>query len=302
MRKSLATIAVSALAFGALGVGASAVEPDQALASPGVKTVFDWDIYSAYNSETKTVADITGDGVADELRFVLKPWNYDGSKSLIVYVNGKKAYATTDGCGGYVCEVQRVELASGKAFLYIQYTGDNGDGVYGVFEHKGDKLHKLLSCSVAKGIRHPGIEKVKVNGNTLSVTYSNQPLALGICEFTYSYKYKSGKLKATSSVASGFAYKFEYCSGGKKKGMRSTLTLCSTTPAYKKASTKSKKVTLGKGAKVKLEAVKNMDRCLWFKTKVKKTGKTYWIKNPSKYLKYGKYPAGTYFKEKFQVG
>lgn len=300
MRKCLALAAASTLALGISAVG-MAVVPDNALASAGTKTVLNWQGDSSY-SKTKTIADITGDKRPDKVRFAIKATRY-GTESLTIYVNGKKAYKTKEGNGGFVCKVQRLELANGKPFLFVEYTGDNADGVYGILDYKSGKLKKLLTCRVANGIRHPYIGKVKVSGNTLNVTYENQPYALGMCQFTYSYKYKGGKLKATSSITTRLAYQPKCGSSGRiTKWVRSTLTLNGKTPMYKSPSTKSKKVTFGKGTKVKLEAVKNVSKRLWFKAKIKKTGKSYWIKNPSKYLLSNEYPRGTYFKEKFQAG
>lgn len=240
-----------------------------------------------------TQYDVTNDGKKDAVTIYLDAdSDSDYFKGLSIYVNGKRLYYKN--YYGYFCKVQLLTLKNKKNFVYVEYTADNDDGAYAILQYKSGKFKTITNQSLSKGIRHAWIQGVKVLGNSVKVTYGNSPNATGYIKCAYTFKYKKGTLKKTSSTSKSVTY----FKNGKKT--KSYVTTACKVKTYKSTSTKSKKTYLKKGTKVKITAIKVSKKVMWFKLKTK-SGKSYWLKNPGSYL-LNKGHQGTYFKEFYQAG
>lgn len=273
--RSRARLIGAAAAVGALGVGlclAFGVAPAHAAGTIN-KTIL-----SANDGKTlsKTVSkyDVTGDGVADSLA-IKKYCNY-GKKSitkLSISVNGKhvktiklnyEPYATSS--------VKYLRTKNKKPFLFIQLTGANADGVYGVYKYRKGKLVKLLSQTSAiagKYGTHMYIESAKAKGKKVVVRYGSMTFTMAYARYSYTYSFKSGKLKRTKATAA----KLKTYQSGKLKNLNFTLK----TKLYKRAGSKKVKCVAPANAKVRIIALKCIGKRPWVKVKLA-SGKTGWVK------------------------
>jgi len=264
----------------------------------------DWHTGYNYSKQTTKKYDVTGDGKKDKVTIkpvTLTEYSQTTFEKVKVYVNGKKVGTVKARLGAsYTANVTVHVLSNKRAFFFFVMPWDNGDGTYEIYAYKKGKLVKQLSeLSIAPDCSaHKYIDKVKASGKKLKVTYNHMTYALGTSTtFTYSYKWKSGKLKRTSKTTSKLTYNVGE-TGNFHEG-KGYLTAGVKLKAYKSmGSSKVKfKVKIGKKAKPIAVGVKGSQLYI----KIKSTsGKTGWLKVPKGYQQNGN--GGTMFKESFLAG
>lgn len=243
------------------------------------------------HSKSKTVSkyDVTNDGKKDKVKVKLSSKKGSYTITAAVYVNGKKVFSKGGIYEGGSCSVQQITLKNGKKFVYIQIGSHSDDSNFtGIFKYSKGKL-KACGTSNLKGAHYSDIT-VKVSGNSVKATYHCQPYRVGITEFAFTYKYKKGTLKRSSTTSSVGIYK-RYA--GYTKGY---FTTSHKIKARAAASDKAKAKTLKKNTQVMVTKVALKGNTLWFKM-VSKSGATYWVKNISKPCVEVKYPLNACIKE-----
>lgn len=297
----------SLMAFAALALELTLV-PASAQAKATNKTIWTLDESAAYGwkaaafkptSKSFENYDLTGDGKADALRFKLT-----AKGKLLVYVNGRKAAAVPAFDIEPYIQVKYLTLKNGTPFLYIRYSGVNGDGTYAVYQGKGgNKLVKVasnLDFPKKYATVHRYLGAVKPSGNKLLITYEPMTYAAGTLQMTYAFK--ASKKGATVKRISSTTSKLGLSGSASTKSLHpiKRLTLYTTAKARKVAGYASKggklalkKVCLKGGAKGK---------AVMFKVKTA-SGLSGWFKAPTKQTNYfGNGHVGTLFQETSLAG
>lgn len=253
---------------------------------------------SAY-SKTVKAYDITGDKKKDKLTVKTTHVN-DGYKTYLkIYVNGKKVKTFSAVSSSYAqVSMKYLRTSSKKPFLYISLTGEDQDGIYGVYRYKSGKLVKLVGATSAiaqKYGSHMHLASAKASGKKISVRFNSMTKTIGEADYTYYYTYKSGKLVRTSATAS----KLSSFKGVSLKNQ----PLAFTTKIYKAAGSGKVAYTAKAGTKLTISKVKTLKGQPWFYVKNAK-GQTGWIKGISKgvWAIYGTYNSSTLFKNLYMAG
>ena len=212
------------------------------------KTLFQYGyVYpKKYTKTKKTVKkyDVTGDKKADKVKFVISGVSGGYSKAMKVYINGKKQLKLTDNGGtGEHATVQLATLKNGISFLYVKYTGNNGDGTYAVYQYKKGHLKKVLDENRVAGkytTAHRYIDSVKASGNKLEVVFSPMTLSASMVYLKYAFPCKNGKLKLTAKGKKMYTGK-DYSTGQYKNELRTASTQMTM---YTSKNLKTKKATI----------------------------------------------------------
>ena len=150
---------------------------------------------SATVSKTKTYRwDLTHDGKADSVKFVIAKDNYNMINKLQIHVNGKKAYSISD-LYVYRIQIQYVKISNSKEFLYVVGRGDsNTPYIRKIFRYDtaSQKLVEAADLSQYSGAVR-GIKKV--SGNRLTIAYECGISLAGRIKWNYIYEYNSAKKK-----------------------------------------------------------------------------------------------------------
>lgn len=166
---------------------------------------------SATVSKTKTYRwDLTHDGKADSVKFVIVKDNYNMINNLQIHVNGKKAYSISD-LYVYRIQIQYVKISNSKEFLYVVGRGDsNTPYIRKIFRYDtaSQKLVEAADLSQYSGAVR-GIKKV--SGNRLTIAYECGISLAGRIKWNYIYEYNSAKKKfilksSTAAVKCAFTY------------------------------------------------------------------------------------------------
>ena len=266
------------------------------------KTLFryGWEYPKHYTATKKTMkkCDVTGDKKADNVKFVLSGVSNGTTKALKIYVNGKKKLTLKENGGtGSYAKVQLATLKNGKVFLFVQYTGNNADGTYMVYQYKKKtgKFKKILSSAHvprAYAAAHRHISSVKALGNSLKVIYAPMTYTAGAIYLKYSYPWKNGKLSLTSTGKAVYT-SMEHASGTYKN---EPLTASTQMTIYTDTSLTKKKATIWSYDEVTFlnSCIKN-GRLLF---KVKSYGQTGWMEAAKTSGPHN----GTYFEETSLAG
>lgn len=151
-----------------------------------------------------TEHDVTGDRRAD--MFSISMGNYQGYgeyKAVVVRVNGKKQVINGSRWDSfYDLDARLYKLKNRKTLLYIGAHGDN-DHIYlnGLYEYKNGSWKRILNLNncFGKYRQYERGDVISCSGNTLKVRHEVMTWSLGLCRVDYTYAYKSGKLKRTST-------------------------------------------------------------------------------------------------------
>ena len=317
---ALALCLCPALAFGAENALTPSTGPQDKSAAPGAslaiqakggnilgkantKQVFYYGYKNGkqYKSWSKTVSryDVTGDKTADTVKVVLTPHPTASPATikLRLYVNDKLMKTINSKTGGLLADVRVVTLKNNKPFIYVRYTGNNGDGTYELYQIKKGKLKTVISNKqVAKtGTNHNRIDSLKPVENKVKVTFGSMMYSTGGTQIKFTYKYKSGTLKRTSNSSKAISYMKR---GSYKYKKYSPLTAAMSFKVYKNMKAKKVAFTVHSGDSVKPIAIGYKGKRAFLKVKV--NGKTGWAKVAK--VPYGKTSSGTYFYECFLAG
>lgn len=219
--------------------------------------------------------DITGDKRADRIKIVSSKSAEGGFQGIKVVVNGKTVYRNKKAAGmSSGPQVKLIKLKNGKPFLFLSAYSDNPDtDLSVVLAYKSGKLKTAIDGNKALGKKFSWDSTVgriqKVSGNTITMTYSTSSYMFGAVEATYSYTYKSGKLKAASTGT------FKVAEGKKSYKALKPITV------YKNTACKAKKFIIAKGDKVKFTNIFVKGNTV--RVKVKVGAKTGWIKCANSY-------------------
>ncbi|MEE0706914.1 MAG: hypothetical protein UCH28_11110 [Adlercreutzia sp.] len=253
-----------------LACGFLATQPTDAYATTAAKGA---KVHTLKENVTYTQYDATGDRKADTVKVATSYDNYDFGNKITVYLNGKRAFSKSTIF--YYVEAQLIQLKNGKCFIYLFAPIDNGDAeVCALYQVKNGKLKRVINFNKGLGSKigyHVGGQVKKVSGNSMTVSFTSMSYMTGFISANYTYKYKSGTLKKTSTTGKlsvGFTPKSTYKT---KKAIT----------AYKNTKCTSKKFTIKKGAKVKF--LKTYVKGNTVRFQVKSGGKTGWIKVATRY-------------------
>lgn len=169
---------------------------------------------SAKVSKTKTYKwDLTHDGKADSIKFVLTKDRYGCCKKLQINVNGKKAYSAS-GLRAYSFDVQYVKISKNKEFLYVVGRGDSNMPYIRKIFWYNTASKKLIAA--ADFSQYTGaVQKIeKVSGNSLTISYSCGSSMAGRIKWNYIYEYNTAKKKftlknSTASVKCAFSSDYD---------------------------------------------------------------------------------------------
>lgn len=193
--------------------------------------------------------DITGDGKADTLKTKDIKTIYDGDDAygkFEVYINEKCALTLKDRY--YSSTVKLLSLDNGKIYLYVNLSGDNGDGPSALYACQNGKLKKeadFVQSFQYMGY-HNGGDIHDVKGNKIVVRMGSMSYGLASVEFEAVYQYKNGKLVLQSKTHKII----EYYNQKKSVMGRTKLTTSGKLQLYKTKKVKKKTWLLPKGTKV----------------------------------------------------
>lgn len=226
---------------------------------------------------TKTFrADLTGDGKADTVKIVpYRHQSYGSSliNKLKVTVNGKNVgtIAVND-VQAYT--VKYLHLSNSREFLAVRATWCNSIELNAIYRYTGGKLKKVGDLSL---YAYMSSEIASVSSSSIKVKYTGLPDETGWLAWTYTYKYKNGKLVKSSTTASvksdataqrdGFD---RYYKKNKMKTLKS-LTFYTTAGGSKKA------FTVSKGTWLTLKKIKVTSKAAYLQFATS-SGKTGWKK------------------------
>lgn len=157
--------------------------------------------------------DLTHDGKADSVKFVLTKDRYDYCRKLQINVNGKKAYSASN-LWAYGFDVQYVKMSKNKEFLCVIGRGDsNTPYIRKIFWY--DTTSKKL-VMVADLSKYSGaVQKIKkVSGNSMTISYGCGASMIGRIRWDYIYEYNSAKKQfilknSTAAVKCAFASSYD---------------------------------------------------------------------------------------------
>ena len=223
--------------------------------------------------------DITGDRKADRILIkILGKGNSDYyGTGINILINGKSAYKSNKKFQGVKARIYT--LKNKKPFLYLDCTGDEYDdsnkGPCVLLQYKGGKFKKVIDFkNMFSGYGgYPSGEVVSVSGNTVKARFWLMSLTLGVSEYTYTYKYKSGTLKRSSDIGNVEVTGLS--------GSLNVLTAGKELKAYTNVRGKKKAFTVKKGGKVTVNKVYKGKYGMWIGVKYK--GKSGYIKCVKKY-------------------
>ena len=224
-----------------------------------------------------TEHDVTGDRRAD--MFSISMGNYQGYgeyKAVVVRVNGKKQVIN----GGrwdsfYDLDARLYKLKNRKTLLYIGAHGDN-DHIYlnGLYEYKNGSWKRILNLNncFGKYRQYERGDVISCSGNTLKVRHEVMTWSLGLCRVDYTYAYKSGKLKRTSTYGKLISQSIR--GGGKYLKVKSNINV------YKYCGSGKKLLTLRRGAKIRVEKWRVVNGKFYYQINCK--GRRGWINGITK--------------------
>lgn len=299
-RSWLVALAVACV-LGLFACMMASAQPAQAATAKNVTIIGTHSKANSPSAFSKTVKayDITGDKKADKLTIKTTHTNDGYKTNLKIYVNGKKVKTLSCSASTYAeVHVKYLCTSSKKPFLYISLTGENADGIYGVYRYKSGKLVKLVGATSAiaqKYGTHMHLATAKASGKKVSVRFNSMTKTIGETDYTYTYTYKSGKLVRTSATAS----KLSTFKGVSLKNQ----PLAFKTKVYKAAGSSKVAYTAKAGAKLTISKMKTVKGQPWFYVKNAK-GQTGWIKGISKgvWELYGTFNYSTLFKNLQMAG
>lgn len=280
--KSKGVFAAGLVALLALFISLCVAQPSTAqAATPSVKTLFSYSYVGGNAAVTKTVKkyDVGGSSKKDTVKF-----KFDTDRSFSMSINGKRVYYNRD--GSMFEKVQLITLKNGKKFIYFYSEGSSTGADSGVYKYSDGELKKVFSGKIAKNLLYCHITSVKVSGNTVKANFAATDARFGLLKFSYSYKYKKGTLKRTSSSTSTVtAYT---CAKSDNVYSKGYFTAKHKVKAKASASSKAKTKTIKKGTKVKIVKAKVANKALWLKVKTK-GGTTYWVKSADSCSSHSRY-------------
>ncbi len=251
---------------------------------------------SAWSSRSFTSYDITGDGNADTIRFVLDKRDATWANALKIYVNGRlcrTVKAASEFGGSFFnsnVKVKYLRMAGGTPFLFVKCSGNNADGAHQLLQYRGGSFACVASnADLPAGFgNHRQIDDAIASGNKVSVKYSYMTFAAGGTSITYDFTLSRGVLKRTGDVTSNVAYSVSGSSGKHYCAIRTNAK------TYTNVYMNKAKFTVGSGERVALNQACIRWGSLFFELKTT-SGKTGWIKAPTKYVApYGTLLSGTY--------
>lgn len=274
-RFAVAGVAAATLAAGLACAAVAAPAADAA-------TTYSTKIMDKSSYFTSKSYDVTGDKKADRLTIkCYKSKEYsDAYTKAKVFINGKRTLTVG---AHYDAEAYLFRVKSGRTFLYLKTFTDNGDAISeGVYSYKSGKLKKVLDTDIWPAtyntktgfyhdhayISHSGVEDIKVSGNTVKIKFYNMTSIAGTMDETFSFKYKSGKLKLTSNTTSKVTPSY----------IPNKLTAATTFKIYGKANGTGSVKKVKAGTKVALKAVQLRPSDHFISVKVKTAkGTSGWI-------------------------
>lgn len=238
------------------------------------KTILSGNVGKTF-SKTISKYDVTGDGAADKLSIKKSSGNgkyYEWK--LFIRVNGKRVGTIGTVHDSYAsATITYLRTKNKKPFMFIKMVGVNSDGPYGVYKYRNGKLVKLLTPTSEIAAKYCGahkyIESVRVKGKKVIVCYGSLTCTMAYARYSYTYLYKSGKLRRTSAKASSLQ--------SYQNTDIENLNFSFRTKLYKHAGSKSVKCVAPANAQVTIVGLKCVSKRPWFKVKLA-SGKTGWIK------------------------
>lgn len=216
-----------------------------------------------------------------------KALDYDGKYGaqcvdLICYYY---QYLGTTSPGGNAEEYRRNNLPSGWTRVYENYQpGDiavwkpsyRNDHIYlnGLYEYKNGSWKRILNLNncFGKYRQYERGDVISCSGNTLKVRHEVMTWSLGLCRVDYTYAYKSGKLKRTSTYGKLISQSIR--GGGKYLKVKSNINV------YKYCGSGKKLLTLRRGAKIRVEKWRVVNGKFYYQINCK--GRRGWINGITK--------------------
>ena len=252
-KKSLAAVMLAATVLGTT-TEAAFVSNNTVYAAETAQRVMEETI-SVGNTKTYKQYDVTGDDKADTLKVKV------GKKSVVLYVNGKKAYTQK----ASVFEDVMVSLykMDGKTPMLAL----NSDWYSQIFskllQYKSGKFVQQINMSNARGFAWG--RDLKITPNKITVNYMEEH-CIGNSTFAYTYTKKNGKWNCSKYGK----YVPESYNG-------SGISAIKSFPVYKNVDLKTKAFTVKNGANVQIK------KCRVYKGKfyiqIAYKGKKGWIKD-----------------------
>ena len=222
--------------------------------------------------KTYTNYDVTGNGKKDKI-IIRKEKKQDIIyRGLSITVNGKKQQLKAKDSHFYGVDAKLITLKNGRKFLYLYADSENGDGyVCGIYRYVSGKWKEVVDIAgVFKNYgMHLNGNIASVSGNNIKIRFYVMAWSTGPSTIEYTYTYKDGTLKRTSSYG---AYKAIYSYG---KNTR-TFYAAKSLPAYQNANGAKKIFTVKKNGKVKIVKCALTNGKMYIQ--IKYGNKTGWIK------------------------
>ena len=142
--------------------------------------------------------DLTHDGKADTVKFLLTKNNYGCVIKAQIYVNGKIAYTYSNSSKYFHrLEVQYVKIANDREFLYVVGRGDSWKPyIQKIFRYDTSSKRLVVAADLSK---YTGAVRgiTKINGNNLIISYQIHTGSGGRVNWQYEYKYNASSKKFT---------------------------------------------------------------------------------------------------------
>jgi len=237
--------------------------------------------------KTYTDYDVTGDGVADKVRFVKRnrkitkndktPWRYI---YLDIYVNDVRVLSTATSYGDVdLCIFDK----SNVYFSVYTIEGDSGPQTHKLYQYKNRKWKMVFNVnkpfSKLKGRTKDSALAIRsrihnISNNKIVVEYVSQLYTTAAIRWRVTYTLKNGKFVKQSSNTYQVVYP-------KDVGIKNKWTVVSRFKVYTKVGGKKVRFTTKRKEKVKINRIRIKKNTVYFEI-TRKNGRKGWIKNSNK--------------------
>lgn len=217
--------------------------------------------------------DVDGDGKKDMVSVRYSGYtDEDETGKMTLYLNEKVIHTESRKLGPSF-DIQLYKLKS-AVLIHISSTIVSDDSLksamyrYDTGKKKLKKIKNMLIFS-AKNTNYMYIEKEKISGDSLTMTYRTQLYATGGMSWPVKFQYRNGKLNQVTKEP------YSFHSAGKK------FTANRSFKVYTRAGGSKEKFTVPAEAKVKIKKMKYAGKCYYLEITYKK--KKGWIMSPKTY-------------------
>lgn len=233
-------------------------------------------IASYAESSFSTQKDITGDGEADTIRFVLvKESNGYYTDKVNVYINGENALTINPEISFYGIQVNYVKMSKKKVFLQIYGSGDSDMHAMNAIYKYNSSTKKLKRVLNLQNYPMTAYDVVSATSKKIKVKFEGQPQETGRinCEFTFKYTGDKFKLNSTVTTVKSSLIYYDNGDGYLKYFKQNKYKTSKKLKLYKSAGSKKVSVTVPKNKFVTLKKIKMSKGKVYLQFKYgKKTG------------------------------